>query len=124
MDSRNFARWALALIGLATLAGGWLAMLPPDDLLALPGGQAALRPGARAAEAGRQCREALLVERPGLSAKAISVQSVSAPPDSAGGRTLRVEGAFRDSMGPKAVVRPFSCDVSGTGQHSLRIATD
>ncbi len=124
MDTRRFARWALALIGLAALAGGWVAMLPPDDLLALPGDHAALRPGARAAEAGRQCRDALLQERPGLSAKAISVRSVSPSPGSADPGTLRVEGAFRDSLGPQPAVRPFSCDVSPTGRHSLRIGTD
>ena len=124
MDTRVLARWILALIGLATLAGGWVAMLPPNDLLGPPGDRPALRPGARAAEAGRQCREALLQERPGLSAKAISVRSVSPPPGSENPGVLRVEGAFRDSASPEPVIRQFTCDVSAAGRHSLRIGID
>jgi hypothetical protein len=124
MDTRLFARWALALIGLAALAGGWVAMLPPDDLLGLPGDHASLRPGARAAEAGRQCREALLQERPGLSAKAISVRSVSLPPGGADPGILRVDGAFRDNLASQPAVWQFTCDVSPTGRLNLRIAPD
>jgi phage tail tape-measure protein len=99
-------------------------MLPPDDLLGLPGDHASLRPGARAAEAGRQCREALLQERPGLSAKAISVRSVSLPPGGADPGILRVDGAFRDNLASQPAVWQFTCDVSPTGRLNLRIAPD
>lgn len=124
MDTRNFSRWVLALIALAALAGGWLALLPPDDLRGLAGVDGTPRPGARAAEAARQCREALMQERPGLIARAIAVRSVSSLPGSADPATLRVEGVFRDSLATETAIRQFTCDVPATGRPGVRIHTD
>ena len=122
MNTTRLARFALALIGIFALGGAWVAMLPPDDLQTLPSEPADMRLGARAADAGRRCRQELLATQPGLAETAIVLLSVGPVADDRDATLLRVEGRFREpqAVGAAGVMR-FRCLVSATGLRSLAV---
>jgi len=122
VDARLLARILLVLIAVAALAGGWVAIQPPDDLLQLPGEPAALRLGPRAAAAAQRCREALVREQPLLDADAIAVLGISPVADDRDPGALAVEGSFRHT-GPAGLVEHprFRCVVGSAGLRSLTI---
>ena len=123
MDARLLARTLLALIAIAALVGGWIAIQPPDDLMQLPDEPASLRLGPRAAAAAQRCREALVRERTLLDADAIVVLGITPVAGDRDPAALAVGGSFRETD-PAGVVRHprFHCIVGSAGLRSLTIA--
>jgi len=122
VNTPRLARLVLALIGVAAVAGTWLAMLTPDDLQSLPGEPADMRLGPRAADAGRRCRQELLATQPGLAVTAIALSSIGPVAGDRDATLLQVEGRFREpqAVGEARVMR-FRCLVSATGLRSLAV---
>lgn len=122
MDARLLARTLLVLIAIAALAGGWIAIQPPDDLMQLPDEPAALRLGPRAATAAQRCRAALVDERPLLDADAIVVLGITPVAGDRDPGALAVGGSFPHTDPAGVVQHPrFRCIVDSAGLRSVTI---
>jgi hypothetical protein len=122
LDTRLLARSLLIVVAVAAVAGTCVAIQPPDDLTRMPAEPAALRLGARAAEAAQRCRDGLARERPNLDANSIVLLGITPVADDPDPGALRVEGTFREvGVGGTSHVRHLRCTLSSAGLRHVEV---